>query len=515
MIFNSIYVILPLISGISALWLGFVVLIKNKNSKVNQALFRSIICIVIWLSATACMFMSEKESWEIFWDRIAYIGVVFIPITVYHFGLEFTKSKRTKTLSIGYFLSLCFLILSQTDYFIDGLYSYSWGVHSQARIFHHIFLVYFFLYISLFFFNIYRYRQKAVRMKKNQANYILLAFFVLSLSSSAFLPAYGIDFPPFSYLFAVICVLILTLAITRYHLFETRVILTELLVGFMGIVLLITPFLMDTMLLKVLMTIVFLLFCIFGYYLIKAIHEEVRRKEDAENLLKIRTEFLSIASHQLRTPLTAIRGYLSMLEEGDFGNFPKESEDALVSIKKATMRMIKLSNNLLSVSRLETGRKIDLVIEEFDFNEMFDDIFQELKILAKEKGLYLEWNNELSEKLIVRGDASKIKQIVGNIIENCIHYTSQGGITVETKKNFNKLIIKVSDTGVGMEKSDLAKLFKVFSRGRAGNQFYSQGSGLGMYIVKKFVTMHRGRILAASQGKDKGSTFYIELPIIL
>ncbi|MCM8819983.1 MAG: hypothetical protein NC925_04215, partial [Candidatus Omnitrophica bacterium] len=168
-----------------------------------------------------------------------------MPVTVYHFGLAFTKNKEGKLLYLGYFLSFVFLILSRTDYFVSDLYKYNWGTHTQARFFHHIFLIFFIFYIILFFWNIYQYQRKAKGIEKAQANYVLLAFFILAISSFAFLPAYGIDIKfPFPYFTAILCVLILALAILKYHLFEIRVILTEILVGLMGAILLILPFLM-------------------------------------------------------------------------------------------------------------------------------------------------------------------------------------------------------------------------------------------------------------------------------
>lgn len=275
----NIYVIFPFISGVLALWLGFIVLIKNQKSEINQSLFRAILCMVIWLFATVFMFISDTEKWQILWDRIAYAGIVFIPATVYHFGISFTKFKHKRVLLFGYFLSFCFLLLSWTNYFINDIYKYNWGIHSQAKIFHHLFLLYFIVYIFLFFLNIYKYRNESIGSKRKQANYILLAFLILNFGSLAFLPAYGINFPPFSYLFSAICVLILTLAITKHHLFEVKIILTELLIATMGVVLLIVPFLMPTNTLKALMIVIFLLFCIFGNYLLKAMYQKLRQEE--------------------------------------------------------------------------------------------------------------------------------------------------------------------------------------------------------------------------------------------
>jgi len=121
-----IYSILPLISGIFVSFCGFFVLSKNTKSKLNQIFFFFTLAVGVWLFATFAMLSSRTDEKAIFWDRIVYIGVVFIPTTFYHFVLLFSKIKnQKKLLYLGYFLSFIFLILSRTDYFVSNLYKYS------------------------------------------------------------------------------------------------------------------------------------------------------------------------------------------------------------------------------------------------------------------------------------------------------------------------------------------------------------------------------------------------------
>ena len=100
-----------------------------------------------------------------------------------------------------------------------------------------------------------------------------------------------------------------------------------------------------------------------------------------------------------------------------------------------------------------------------------------------------------------------------NVLDNAIRYTQEGGITVKLKTQNSKLKIIISDTGEGLTKEEISKLFKSFSRGEAGTKFWTEGAGLGLYLARKFVEMHGGKIWAESEGKGKGSTFYIELPM--
>ena len=110
-------------------------------------------------------------------------------------------------------------------------------------------------------------------------------------------------------------------------------------------------------------------------------------------------------------------------------------------------------------------------------------------------------------------DRNKIRQAILNVVDNAIRYTEKGGVTIQLKIENLKLKIIVSDTGAGMTKYELSKMFESFSRGAAGTRLYTEGTGLGLYIARRYMEMHNGKIWAESPGKGKGSTFYIELPI--
>ncbi|MBL7142487.1 MAG: GAF domain-containing protein [Candidatus Pacebacteria bacterium] len=244
----------------------------------------------------------------------------------------------------------------------------------------------------------------------------------------------------------------------------------------------------------------------------KATKELKEAYEELQKLDKAKSEFVSIASHQLRTPLTAIKGYISMMLEKDYGNPPKAMESPLKNIYTSNERLIKLVNDLLNVSRIEAGR-IEIKKESFSLETMINSIIEELKGLSDKKNIYLKF--EKSKKSIpnVSADKDKMRQAIINIIDNAIHYTVKGGITIQIQKQGNKLKIIITDTGEGMTKNELSYLFESFSRGKAGNKLWTEGAGLGLYVSRRFIELNRGKVWAESAGKNKGSTFYIELPI--
>jgi signal transduction histidine kinase len=253
------------------------------------------------------------------------------------------------------------------------------------------------------------------------------------------------------------------------------------------------------------------LFCIFGYLLIRGVLREIKLREEVERISQAKSEFISIASHQLRTPLSAIKGYLSMILEGSYGNLPEKVKKPMENVYQSNERLIKLVNDILSVSKIEAG-EMEMNWEREDLREITKEVISELSIKAKEKNLYLNFE-EPKEFPKVLLDREKIRQVILNLVDNAIRYTQKGGVTVKLQTGNNRLQIVVSDTGEGLTKEEKEKIFERFSRGTAGTKFWTEGAGLGLYIARKFVEMHKGKIWAESEGRGKGSTFYVELPM--
>jgi len=222
-------IILPLISALLVFILGAFVYFKNRKSSVNTVFGLHALAITVWLFGTFMMFLSKgSREMAIFWDRFIYMGVAFIPVFLYHFSVVYCGIKSQKKLVIlGYILSSAFLFLSQTDYFVKDLFEYKWGVHTKAQLFHHIFLVYFVLYVSLWFYNVFRYYKKITNpLARQQIKYVFLAFLLLfTIGPLAYLPAYGIGIYPFAYVSGVVFSIILAYAILRYRFMDIRMIM--------------------------------------------------------------------------------------------------------------------------------------------------------------------------------------------------------------------------------------------------------------------------------------------------
>jgi len=227
-----------------------------------------------------------------------------------------------------------------------------------------------------------------------------------------------------------------------------------------------------------------------------------------------KTEFVSLASHQLRGPLTSIKGYASMMLEGDFGELTSTIREGIETIFKSSQSLVVLVGDYLDVSRMDQGRmKYDF--SDFDLCKTAEQAINEMKPNIAISGLKLESDIDTEHDLYIHGDEGKIKQVISNLIDNSIKYTPKGSINLIIKRDDrDKIRIKIQDTGVGIDPKVLPKLFDRFTRAPDASKTNISGTGLGLYVAKKMMEAHRGRIWAESEGKGKGATFVIELDAI-
>ncbi|MCC2630858.1 MAG: sensor signal transduction histidine kinase, partial [Candidatus Paceibacter sp.] len=273
---------------------------------------------------------------------------------------------------------------------------------------------------------------------------------------------------------------------------------------------------------------------IVGVFLIRSVLKEVSQREKIEKLAKdleksnerleeanerlkeldkLKSEFVSLATHQIRSPLTAIKGYVSLIQEGDYGPISNEVKGALDVIQQSSNNLVTIVGDFLDVSRIEQG-KMKYDFTKFDVQKLTQQVVTELKPNVEKRGLVLNFSYDEDKNYMTVGDLGKLKQVIGNIIDNSIKYTPKGHIDVAVvKPTENKILIRVSDTGVGINPNVIPKLFQKFSRASNANEVNILGTGLGLYVAKQMIEAHKGRVWAESEGEGKGSKFYIELPV--
>ncbi|HEX6269666.1 MAG TPA: GAF domain-containing protein [Anaerolineales bacterium] len=232
---------------------------------------------------------------------------------------------------------------------------------------------------------------------------------------------------------------------------------------------------------------------------------------------RLKSEFVATVSHELRTPMTSIRGYVDVLLMGAAGALDENQTHFLKIVKTNTERLNILVNDLLDVSRIETGR-ITLSPQALDLREVAEEAIEEVLRRSQEENKPMALSLEAPKKLPrVYGDLERIRQILGNLMDNAYHYTPENGtitVHIHPQNGGHEVQVDVQDNGVGIPLSDQDRVFERFYRGEHPLILSTPGTGLGLSIVKQLVEMHKGRIWMKSSGvPGDGTTFSFTLPI--
>ena len=226
---------------------------------------------------------------------------------------------------------------------------------------------------------------------------------------------------------------------------------------------------------------------------------------------RAKTEFVSLASHQLRTPLSAINWYTEMLLTGDAGKITKAQKDYLEEVYNGSKRMVNLVNALLNVSRIDLGT-FAIEPKEVNLIDISDEIIKELQPQIKSKGLKIEKKYD-SKMGKIKVDSKLLSIIFQNLISNAVKYTPEKGkIEVKIKVNKPNVLIEISDNGFGIPKKQQSKIFTKLFRADNVREKETDGTGLGLYIAKSIIEKSGGKIWFKSK-EDKGTSFFVEIPL--
>jgi PAS domain S-box-containing protein len=244
--------------------------------------------------------------------------------------------------------------------------------------------------------------------------------------------------------------------------------------------------------------------------LVRANTQLKHQQEELTILNQVKDEFISLASHQLRTPATGVKQYLGLLLQGFLGDMPKEQKEILEKAYASNERQIELINDLLRIAQLDAG-KIILKKAPIDITNVLKDVIAEQNDSFKKRQQNIEI--QVPPKAIVANiDSRRFRMVLDNLVDNASKYTPNGGeIKVSLKHHDGCLCIEIRDNGVGIKEEDISKLFTKFTR--IGNMLSDEvgGSGLGLYWANKVVQLHNGYIEVESK-VDKGTKFSVIIP---
>jgi len=379
-------------------------------------------------------------------------------------------------------------------------------------------------------------RSKNVAIRKR--NRIILTGFAicgaLGILFGQILPSFGYEqFTDLDIPSTIIFVGFTSYAIVHYRWMSIKTIAAEILAALISGLALLDAFLAATMAERIYRVGAFMVVAVLSTFIIRSVIHEVRRKEELQRLSDklavandklreldtARTDFLSMASHQLRTPLTAAKGYLSLFLDGDLGDVSPKQKETLNKLYANNDRMAQLIEDLLNITRIESGR-MDFNFSKFRVENICKEVVDSLMLKAKSLGLYLNYEPPQESLPEVMIDGPKVREVISNIVDNAVKYTPSGGVTVNLEfrpKSRNELSdyvrITVTDTGIGIPATELPYLFAKFSRGKDLSRLNTGGTGLGLYVARNMIENNGGKIWAESDGAGKGSRFILEIPV--
>ncbi|MDD4409143.1 MAG: ATP-binding protein [Candidatus Pacebacteria bacterium] len=228
---------------------------------------------------------------------------------------------------------------------------------------------------------------------------------------------------------------------------------------------------------------------------------------------QMKTEFVSVAAHQLRTPLSAIKWTIRMILDGDTGDLNEEQRDFLGKTYESNERMIHLVNDLLNVTRIDEGRFV-YKPEPMQLEDIVDEIIKQEETSISLKKIKVSWvlPPQLLPEVLV--DKEKLEIAIQNLVENAIKYTKEGGDMIITIEEIDEnILLKIKDSGVGIPKDQQSRIFTKFFRGENVIRLETEGSGLGLYTTKNIIEAQKGKIWFQSE-EGEGTTFFITLPKI-
>jgi signal transduction histidine kinase len=536
----SLDIYVTLVVSLVILFFGIIVYLHNRHSvsSIFFSLFNFINALFLVVNQVSLLFVAARSGAALFWMRLVLFLAIPYTLLFFLFVNNFPHSKlivKKRTLFVLSSLGVAIMVIIL---FTPLIFSSVTFENSKASPVPGPLIPLFALYavglvVASLIIGARRYL-KATGMERSQwlfvglgaaltlvslilFNFVLTVLFkitaFISLTPLSLLPLVGLT----------------AYAILRHQFLNVKVITAEIVTFGLWLVVLTLTLFAGSLGEKLINGVLLLFLIVFGSLLINSVLQEVKQREKLavlanklrvtnlrlEELDKMKDEFVSITSHELRTPMTAIQGYLWMLRSGRGGKLTDKQSGYLAKAERGSERMVRLINDMLDVSRIEQGRMV-LKREEFDIKLLIQEVLEEARLKANVKRLPLTFL-AVAEKLPkVSADRQRVREVLVNLLDNAIKFTTKGSVTVDAYPQGPFLKISITDTGRGISQEDLPRLFKKF--GRLETSFVTAaeagGTGLGLYISKALVERMGGKTGVESE-VGKGSTFSFTLPVMV
>lgn len=553
---------------------GLRVYFVDKNNQINKIFGLFSASVAIWLIFDFLAYQTNLADIQLLINRLIIALVLnFIFLLTWFvdiFPRPLIKIPKIIKYIVCFSLILVSIVAILTNRIVKSVSIEDWGSNiTTGKLFYIFAILATIMAVYAIFILIYKFI-KFKDLEKKQVKYVLYGISLLLILNAIFnmiVPVLtnNFEFGRFGTYSTIFFIVFIAYAILKTRLFNLKVIVTETAVVIINVILAVQIFTSQTISEGLLRTL-FLVLVIYGsYLLLGSVKREIKFREELQvmteqlahanghlkELDKMKTEFVSLASHELLTPVSAIEGYLSMMLDEKLARIddPKAIH-YMDRVYASAKRLARLVTDMLNVSRIEEGR---LLVEkkEVSLTGVITQTIDELKFKAEEKKQKIIFANANHWETF--GDTDKIKEIIINLVGNSIKYSKEPGeiqILVETvpteqvNETWNKvegaikdgplddqeaiksavdeklkrlvgprqILVHVKDQGIGIPREELPRLFKKFHRVGDYTTAESQGTGLGLYITRALVELHHGRVWADSEGQGRGSVFTFSLP---
>ena len=518
--------------------LGLFVLLGKRNS-TNIIYFMFVIFASLWSIGLGFFIMEQDLVASLYIADFYYVVAAGIPLFFLYFSIFFPDSsskirKRSLILFALPMIILIALVIIDKNILVKNILFGELGKYIVLNQLNYaIYGSYIVLYTIISFYNLVISYLKNKLIGRNEER--MQVMFVIIGTSISFIAAIVFDvifplFGDFKYvylapLFSFFMVLTTAYSLMKQRLFNLKVVATEIPTFVLWFAMFVRILMSENIQDRVINGAFLVFAVIIGLFIIQSVIKEVEQREKIEKLAKdlyianeklkdldrLKSELLSLATHQMRAPLTSIKGYTSMILEGDYGEISDRVKAAIKTIFDSCQSLVIIVGEFLDISRIEQGR-MKYNVTDFDMKKVVSSVINEFKPTIENAHLTIDFVKDDNKEHLVHADVGKVKQILENIMDNSIKYTPIGGVTIVLTENWESVQVAISDTGIGISEEDISKLFSKFSRIKDANKINVIGTGLGLYVAKQMIEAQGGKVWAESEGSGKGSTFFVEFP---
>lgn len=523
-------------AGVAFLY-GAYVLLKKGNDSVVRLYFLMSISIMVWGIGYWKWLLADNPVTALFWIKVLTFGSFFIPLFYLHWILRLLGSAK-KTLNIlvlcvAYIVVVVGTLGLSSTLIVEGVVERSffeyWPI--PGPLYGTIIGMLYFGVVSFAIIKLaLALKNEIIPNRKTLLRFLLIGSLIGFMGGATNFPLwYNIPILPYGNFLVAFFPIIFGYASFRHKLFNIKVVSAELLIlVIVGVLLFQLMYAENVVDFWVRLGSVILV-TLLASLVMKQMYHEIEIREKGERLArylananarlreldKQKTEFVSIASHQLRAPIAAIKGYSSMVLEGTYGDVPAHLQDPLNRVLESGKRIAIIVDDFLNVTRIEQGRMV-YTMSNVNLCALVKDVAHDLAVIAKNKKLDFQIVIPEPCEIPVHVDDGKIRQVCSNILDNAIKYTNEGFVRVEVSvaKNHDAGLVTIIDSGIGIPQDEQVNMFHKFSRASNANESTVHGTGLGLYIAKEIARAHNGWIHVSSPGVGKGTTFTLELPLV-